>query len=166
MEDTPRSQQQEPTQTQDTTTTTQLPLTTLKLIPNRSTILSRSQSIEPIKPWYHLFRPSLLGPNGPSSSQSQSQSQSQFIDDRSTTFTFCQNRLITSTEDLSKMIQNAYTTFSQDKEKLESLIDNAKELLQSVRDENATQNEQNMNTSIDSPPCIMTNDSWWTIEWN
>ena len=45
------------------------------------------------------------------------------------------------------MIQNTYSMFSQDKEKLETLIGGAKELIQSIRNENITQNDQNMNAS-------------------
>ena len=138
------TQQQQFSLTQSTPSTEPPSSATLRLVTSRSGILSRSSSTEPNKTWFHLFRPSLLGPP---SSQSQSQSP-QPLDDRSlTTFTFCQNRLISSTEDLSKIIQNAYSTFSQDKEKLETLLGSARDLIQTIRNENITQNDENMNAS-------------------
>ena len=181
MEDNPQSQrqeftktQQEPTQTQQTQTqtqdtTTQTPTTasvssnTLKVLPpSRPTILSQSNSIGEaiLKPWHNLLRPSLLGPNTPStSSQLQLQSQlSQSISDHST-FTFCQNRIISSTQDLTKLIQNSYSAFSQDTQKLETLIFSTKDIIQTIQDENTTQNEKNATTSTLTPDSLLLRES-------
>src|SRR5437667_2019495 len=77
-----------------------------RIVPVKPNLLPASQSnaIDESKPWYHLFRPSLLGPN--SSPSTQPQSQLNDPHDRST-FLFCQSRLIAAAEDLAKMIQSA-----------------------------------------------------------
>jgi hypothetical protein len=132
MEEPPQ-QLREPTQTQSTTDS-QLNLT--KFVPIRS--VPRNNSLEADKPWYHLFRPSLLGPNISQSSQPQSfQSE-----DRS--FQFCQSRLIAATEDLSKLLQSVSSTFTQEKTSLETLIDSTRKLIETTRDENNTRHDNRM----------------------
>lgn len=119
-----------------------------KLVPVRSTLHSRFNASESVKPWSHLFRASLLGQNSPSQTPSQSQpSQSANSFDHSVTLTFYQNRLIASAEDLSKMIQNVSSEFSHDKESLEALIGSTRELIETVRQENVSRHDQNMKDS-------------------
>jgi hypothetical protein len=119
-----------------------------KLVPVRSTLHSRFNNNEVVKPWSHLFRASLLCQNSPSQSQTQSQSsQSTNPFDHSATFAFYQNRLLASTEDLSKLIENVSSTISHDKTTLEALIGNTKELVETVRQENVARHDQNMKDS-------------------
>ena len=118
-----------------------------KFIPIRS--FPHVNAIESNKPWYHLFRPSLLGPNTPPFSQSQPLQH----EDRS--FQFCQSRLITATEDLSKMVQNVSSTFTQDKTNLETLIGNARELIETARHENNTRHDNCMKESTPPDNCFI-----------
>jgi len=141
----PPAQPKESTQTQPTADS-QSNLT--KFVPIRS--FPHVNSIESNKPWYHLFRPSLLGPNSIPPSQSQSPQLE--------TFQFCQSRLITSTEDLSKLIQNVSSIFTQDKTSLETLIGSARELIEITRDENNTRHDSRMKEST-SPPITLFIDS-------
>src|SRR5438046_1507966 len=108
----PAPKSKELTQTQ---LTTDSQLNVANFVPIRS--FPHSNSLEFNKPWYHLFRPSLLGPNSAPSLQPQSPQCENF-----SAFHFCQSRLIAATEDLSKMIQNVSSTFAQEKTNLETLI--------------------------------------------
>jgi hypothetical protein len=129
------------------TLTLQSTLISPPLLTPRSS-LNRSNDLN--TPWSNLLRPSLLGPNTPiftQSQTSQSQSQSDSPPDSHTTFTFCQNRLLSSTQDLSKMIQTVSNTLTDDKTSLETLLASTRTLIDSIREENITHHNQNMKNS-------------------
>ena len=136
MDEPPPPPPKEHTQTQITADSQ---LSSTKFVPIRS--FPHLNSLESNKPWYHLFRPSLLGPNTPPSSQSQPLQ----CEDRS--FQFCQSRLIAATEDLSKLIQNVSSTCTKDKTSLETLIGCARELIETTRNENNTRHDSRMEES-------------------
>jgi hypothetical protein len=68
--------------------------------------------------------------------------------DSQTTFTFCQNRLLSATEDLGKIVQNVATLFGEDKRNLEGMIGEANALIEGVKQENIARHDRNMNDSI------------------
>ena len=115
------------------------------LFATRST-LHRSNAIETVKSWSHLFRPSFSGPTPAATQPTQSQSM-----DSQTTFTFCQNRLLASTEDLGKIVQNLSTSFAEDKRTLEGMINEAKALIETARQENRERHDRNMHDSMTLP---------------
>ena len=63
---------------------------------------------------------------------------------------FCQNRLISATEEVRKEIQDVQGTVVRERESVEGLIEGARELIETVRGENNTQMEKNMANSL--PP--------------
>ena len=110
----------------------------------RPTPVPRSNNVETLKSWSHLFRPSFS--QGPTPSTPQS-SQSQSMDSQ-TTFTFCQNRLLSATEDLGKIVQNVSSSFGEDKRNLEGMIGEARALIEGVKQENMARHDRNMNDSM------------------
>lgn len=117
-------------------------------IPHSATINSSNT-----KPWSHLFRSSLFTPmttlNTPSVIQDTQLSQSPDSGvDPNAAFAFCQNRLLTSSSDLTKLIQDVSSMFAQDKEAITNLVGSAKELITTTREENRLLQEENMNKSI------------------
>jgi hypothetical protein len=104
------------------------------------------------KPWSHLFRSSLFTPetasNTPSVIQDTQLSQSPDSGvDSNAAFTFCQNRLLTSSSDLTKLIQDVSSLFKKDKEAITNLVGEANELITTTREENRLFLEENMTKS-------------------
>jgi hypothetical protein len=67
--------------------------------------------------------------------------------DSQTTFTFSQNRLLSATEDLGKIVQNVSSSFGEDKRNLEGMIGEARALIEGIKQENMTRHDRNMNDS-------------------
>ena len=72
--------------------------------------------------------------------------------DSQTTFTFCQNRLLASTQDLGKIVQNVSNSFTDDKRTLERMITEARALIEAARQENRERHDRNMDDSMFHPP--------------
>lgn len=72
--------------------------------------------------------------------------------DSQTTFTFCQNRLLASTEDLGKIVQNVSNSFTEDKRNLEGMVTEARALIETVRQENRERHDRNMDDSMSPLP--------------
>jgi hypothetical protein len=146
MDGTPVSQSVPLTQSTPLTNTPSTPSS----LPSRSLPRSSTKNLLNSSPWSHLFRPSPLGTYTIPSTQSQppvSQPHDPSQPSDSTTFIFCQNRLLASTQDLTKMIQTASSTLTTDKSNIESLISDARGLISSVREENIAHHNQNMKNS-------------------
>jgi hypothetical protein len=105
------------------------------------------------KTWSHLFKSSIFSPmngsNTPSFPQVSQISQSAGSQaEQLAAFVFCQNRLLAFSGDITKMIQDVSSTFTQDKENLTTFLGSVKELMETCRQGNRTQLEEIMNNSI------------------
>ena len=115
-----------------------------------STARSRSKILESIqnRPWSHIFR-TPVSSSEMSLSTTQSTEISTSVDSAVDLSAYAnyQTRILRTTEELNKRIDNISSTITQDKEKLETGMKNLTGLIESVREESHARNEQLTNSS-------------------
>src|SRR5579862_579132 len=106
----------------------------------RSKILDAIQE----RPWSRIFRtPIPSSAISPAQNTQTSSAMDHMVD--SSAFAVCQTRILQSTEDLSRLVQNLSCTLKEDKENLDSLIGSARGLVEAAREESKSRENQYLN---------------------
>ena len=124
------------------------PLTpTLNRVTN-PTFPSHQNTVE-LKPWSIFFRPPLLSPNAPSLAQFKASQLFESVANPMEAINLShENRTLASVEDVGKTVRDISTKLAEDKSTLIKSIDNVKELIETIRQENSAHLDQNMKRGV------------------